>query len=94
MKNHRRHLQVFSATEFYPDAFNSPPPVLGFQLRAYTLSHSISTFFDGLFQMGSHELFALGWLPTTILLISDYLIDRTTGVSHQHPSDPYPSYIG
>jgi hypothetical protein len=33
--------------------------VLGFELRAYTLSHSISSFFVmGFFKIGSHELFA------------------------------------
>jgi hypothetical protein len=33
--------------------------VLGFELRAYTLSHSTSLLFVmGVFQIGSHELFA------------------------------------
>jgi hypothetical protein len=33
--------------------------LLGFDLRAYTLSHSISPIFcDGFFEIGSHELFA------------------------------------
>jgi hypothetical protein len=33
--------------------------VLGLELRAYTLSHSTSPFFhDGVFKIGSHELFA------------------------------------
>jgi hypothetical protein len=32
--------------------------VLGFELRAYTLSHSTSpTFVMGFFEIGSHELF-------------------------------------
>jgi hypothetical protein len=33
--------------------------VLGFELRAYTLSPSTSPFFcEGFFKIGSHELFA------------------------------------
>jgi hypothetical protein len=40
--------------------------VLGFELRAYTMSHSTSHFCDGFFsKIGSHEVFALGlaWNP-------------------------------
>jgi hypothetical protein len=45
--------------------------VMGFKLKAYTLSHSTSPFFGMyFFKIGSHELFSLGWLQTTILLIS------------------------
>jgi hypothetical protein len=45
--------------------------VLGFELRAYTLSHSTSPFFVmGFFQIGSCELFAQGRLQTMILLNS------------------------
>jgi hypothetical protein len=37
--------------------------VLGFELRAYTLSHSTSPFLWWIFfEIGSHELLALGWL--------------------------------
>jgi hypothetical protein len=32
--------------------------VLGLELRAYTLSQSISPFFEGFFEIGSSELFA------------------------------------
>jgi hypothetical protein len=32
--------------------------VLGFELRAFTLTHFIKRFCDGFFEMGSHELFA------------------------------------
>jgi hypothetical protein len=32
--------------------------VLGFELRAYTLSHSAALFCDGFFEIGSRELFA------------------------------------
>jgi hypothetical protein len=46
--------------------------ILGFELRAFTLSHSTSPIFVKRFlRRGSLELFALGWLQTTILLISD-----------------------
>jgi hypothetical protein len=44
----------------------------GFELRTYTLSHSISLFCVCVmvfFKMGSHKL-CPGWLQTTILLIS------------------------
>jgi hypothetical protein len=38
--------------------------VLGFELRSYTLSHSTSFFVRGIFEIGSHELFALaGFVP-------------------------------
>jgi hypothetical protein len=44
---------------------------LGFELRAYTLSTPTAFFFViGFFEIGSHELFAWGWLQTMILLIS------------------------
>jgi hypothetical protein len=35
-------------------------------------------------KIGSHELFAWGWLQTTILLISASWVGRITGVSLQH----------
>jgi hypothetical protein len=45
--------------------------VLRFELRTFTLSHSTSLIFVmGFFQVGSWELFALGWPRTAILLIS------------------------
>jgi hypothetical protein len=57
--------------------------VLGFELRAYTLSHSIRTFFVmGFFEIESHKLFPQGWLRTSILLISASWVDMITGVSH------------
>jgi hypothetical protein len=36
----------------------TPFPVLGFELRAYTLRHSTSPFLMGFFKIGSHQLFA------------------------------------
>jgi hypothetical protein len=46
--------------------------ILGFELRAYTLSHSTSPFLVmGFFQIGSlNYLPGLGWLQTAIILIS------------------------
>jgi hypothetical protein len=45
--------------------------VLGFELRACTLSHSISPFFVlGFFKIGSQELFSQGSLQTMVLLIT------------------------
>jgi hypothetical protein len=35
------------------------------------------------FKIGSRELFAQGWLWTTILLIPAFWVARITGVSHQ-----------
>jgi hypothetical protein len=37
-------------------------PVLGLELRTYTLNHSTSPFLGFFFELGSHELFAHGWL--------------------------------
>jgi hypothetical protein len=45
--------------------------VLRLELRAYTLSQSTSPIFVvGFLEIKSQELFAWGWLQTTILLIS------------------------
>jgi hypothetical protein len=40
--------------------------ILGFELRAFTLSYSTSQsfFVKGVFKIGSHKLFAQGWLQT------------------------------
>jgi lysylphosphatidylglycerol synthetase-like protein (DUF2156 family) len=61
--------------------------VLGLELRAFTLSHSTSSpppfLWWIFFKIGSHEIFARGWLGTLILLISASRVARITGVSHQ-----------
>jgi hypothetical protein len=44
--------------------------VLGFELGAYTLSHSTSPFLMDFFKIGSDKL-CPGWLCTVILLISE-----------------------
>jgi hypothetical protein len=67
----------------YSPTLQTPSPViflllifffalLGFELRAYALSHSTSPFFVIVFfKIGFHNLFAcLGWLQTAVLLIS------------------------
>jgi hypothetical protein len=36
------------------------------------------------FEIGSHELFCLGWLWTAFLLISASWVARIAGISHQH----------
>jgi hypothetical protein len=60
---------------------------LRLERRAYTLRHSTSPIFVmGIFEIGSHELFAQGWLWTAILLISASWVARITGVSHRHPA--------
>jgi hypothetical protein len=41
-------------------------------------------FMKGFFEIGSHELFASGWLQTPILLISASWVSRITGMSHRH----------
>jgi hypothetical protein len=59
--------------------------VLGFELRAYTSSHSTNPFFVmDFFEIESCKLFPQGWLWTVILLISASLIARTIRVSDQH----------
>jgi hypothetical protein len=51
------------------------------------LSQSTSPFFVmGFFEVGSHKLFALGWLWTSTLLISVSWVARITGVSHWCPT--------
>jgi hypothetical protein len=60
--------------------------VLGFELRAYTLSHFHQPFFVmGFYEIRSRKLFARAGLEpgTTILLISASWVGRITGVSHQ-----------
>jgi hypothetical protein len=44
--------------------------VLEFELRAYTLSHSTSPFFDRLFQDRVSQIVCPGWLQTMIFQIS------------------------
>jgi hypothetical protein len=58
--------------------------VLGFELRAYTLSHSTTVLFFcvGFFQDRFLRTVCLGWLQIAILLISASWITRITGVSH------------
>jgi hypothetical protein len=38
----------------------------------------------GFFEIGSHDLFAQGWLQTAIVLILASCVARITGVSYQH----------
>jgi hypothetical protein len=61
--------------------------VLGFELKAYTLSHSTSGFcvcvWWVFFEIGSHKLCAWSWLRTETLLIFACWVARITGVSHQ-----------
>jgi hypothetical protein len=60
-------------------------PVVGLELRAYTLSHSTSHFFLWWIfsRWVSRRTTCPGWLQTMILLISASWIARITGVSHQ-----------
>jgi hypothetical protein len=41
-------------------------------------------FCDFFFKIGSHKLFAWGWLWTAILLISDSWVAKITGVRNRH----------
>jgi hypothetical protein len=61
--------------------------IMGFELRAYTFSHSSSPIFclKGFFRIGSQTI-CLGWFRTEILLISASWVARITGVSHQCPA--------
>jgi hypothetical protein len=42
-------------------------------------------------EIGSHELFAVGWLQTLILLISASQVTRITCVGHWYPADYFAS---
>jgi hypothetical protein len=58
--------------------------LLGFEFRAYTLSHSTSPFFVmGFFQNKVLQTICQGWLWTSGLLISASWVARITGVSHR-----------
>jgi hypothetical protein len=61
------------------------------QLRAYTLSHSISPFLWRVFfsKIGSHQFICLGWRWTAILLISASWVARITGVNYCWPAEPH-----
>jgi hypothetical protein len=56
--------------------------VLGFELRAYTLSHFTNPFLWKVFWDRVSRTICLGWLQTTILLISASWVARITGKSH------------
>jgi hypothetical protein len=78
--------QVFYHFEWCPQSFFLFFAVLGFELRAYTLSPSTSSFCDFCF-FHDRVLWTifLGWLRTAILLISTAWIARIIGVSHWCP---------
>jgi hypothetical protein len=52
--------------------------VKGLEFRAYTLSHSTSPFLWWVFQDKVSQTIFLGWLQTTILLISASWVSRIT----------------
>jgi hypothetical protein len=52
---------------------------LRFELRYYMLSNSTSAFLDGCFWVRVSQTISLGWLWTTILLISASWVARITG---------------
>jgi hypothetical protein len=62
--------QTGQVSSFLP--FSLPLWVLGFEFRAYTLSHSISLFCEGCFQDWVLGLIRQGCLGTMILLIFAY----------------------
>jgi hypothetical protein len=68
----------------------SPIPILGFELKVYTLSHSTIPF---LFVMGFYHRVSRticpGWVQATVFLISASWVARITAVSHWHPSQPH-----
>jgi hypothetical protein len=59
---------------------------LGFELRAFTLSHSTNPIFVKVFQNKVSPTICPGWIGTVVLLISASRVTRITGVSHQHPA--------
>jgi hypothetical protein len=56
--------------------------VLGLELRAFTLTHSTALFLWRVFWDRVSWTICLGWLQTTVLLISTSWVARITGVSH------------
>jgi hypothetical protein len=57
--------------------------VLGFELRAYTLSHSISPFLWWIFfKIRISRTICPDWLQTVILLISAFWVAKIINVSH------------
>jgi hypothetical protein len=61
--------------------------VLGFEIKAYTLSHSSNPFFCiGYFQDRVLQTICSGWPWTTVLLISVSWVVRIIGMSHGHPA--------
>jgi hypothetical protein len=59
---------------------------MGFEFRAYTLSHSTSPFCDGFLQDRVSQTICLAWFWTTILLISASWVGGITGMSSRHPA--------
>jgi hypothetical protein len=56
--------------------------VLGLNLRAFTLSHSASSFWDGYFRDRVSRTICPGWLQTMILLTSASWVARIIGMTH------------
>jgi hypothetical protein len=56
--------------------------VLGFELRAYILSHSTRHFWEGFFLDRVLQTICPGWLQTSVFLISASLVGRITDMSH------------
>jgi hypothetical protein len=79
-KCHIQSLQCLDYLEFF-----SFFAVLGLELRVFSLSHSASPFCDGYFRDTILWTIYLGWLWTTILLISASWVARITGMSHWLP---------
>jgi hypothetical protein len=60
--------------------------VLGLELRAYTSGHSVSPFLWFFFRDRVSQTICLGWLWTSILLISASWVVMIIGVSHWCPT--------
>jgi hypothetical protein len=63
--------------------------VLRLELRAYTLSHSTRLFLWKFSLDRVLQIICLGWLQTTILLISVSWVAMIAGLSHQHLAISY-----
>jgi hypothetical protein len=59
--------------------------VLGLEFRAFTCRHSTNPFLWWVFSSWVSQTICVGWIQTSILLISASFVTRITGVSHQHP---------
>jgi hypothetical protein len=82
------HLKTAKVPNFMFSIFFVCLAVLGFELRAYTLTHSNNSFCVRYFHDRVLWTICPDWLWTSILLISASWVARITGVSHRAQPNP------